>query len=134
MWEHLTVVVRCDNIKSLMAETRKTRPVSWIKAALRDFEEFPEGAKSILLGALTIAAEGGKADIAKPLRGFGSGVLEVALAYRSDAFRVVYAVQLADEVWVIHAFQKKSKQGIRTPKHEIDVVKERLKRLKEALK
>ena len=134
MWEHLTVVVRCDNIKSLMAEPGKTRPVSWIKAALRDFEEFPEGAKSILLGALTIAAEGGKADIAKPLRGFGSGVLEVALAYRGDAFRVVYAVQLADEVWVIHAFQKKSKQGIRTPKHEIDVVKERLKRLKEALK
>ena len=61
-------------------------------------------------------------------------MLEVALAYRGDAFRVVYAVQLADEVWVIHAFQKKSKQGIRTPKHEIDVVKERLKRLKEALR
>src|SRR5579862_7332256 len=80
-----------------MAEPRKTRPVSWIKAALRDFEEFPEGAKSILLGALTIAAEGGKADIAKPLHGLGSGVLEIALAYRGDAFRIVYAVQLADE-------------------------------------
>ena len=65
---------------------------------------------------------------------FGSGVLEIALAYRSDAFRVVYAVQLADEIWVIHAFQKKSKQGIKTPKHEIDLVKDRLKRLKEALK
>ena len=52
-----------------MAETRKTRPVSWIKAALKDFQEFPEGAKGILLGALTIAAEGGKADIAKPLHG-----------------------------------------------------------------
>lgn len=117
-----------------MAETRKTRPISWIKAALRDFEEFPEGAKSILLGALTIGADGGKADIAKPLHGFGSGVLEIALAYRSDAFRLVYAVQLADEIWVIHAFQKKSKQGIKTPKHEIELVKYRLKRLKEALK
>jgi phage-related protein len=117
-----------------MAETRKTRPVSWIKAALRDFERFPEGAKSILLGALTIAAEGGKADIAKPMHGFGSGVLEIALAYHGDAFRVVYAVQLADEIWVIHAFQKKSKQGITTPKHEIDEVKDRLKRLKEALR
>ena len=117
-----------------MAETRKTRPVSWIKAALRDFERFPEGAKSILLGALTIAAEGGNADITKPLHGFGSGVLEIAHAYRGDAFRVVYAVQLADEIWVIHAFQKKSKQGIKTPKHEIDLVKDRLKRLKEALK
>ena len=117
-----------------MAAIRKTRPVSWIKTALRDFEEFPESAKSILLDALTIAAEGGKADIAKPLHGFGSGLLEIALAYRGDAFRVVYAVQLADEIWVIHAFQKKSKQGIRTPKHEMDLVKDRLKRLKEVLK
>ena len=118
----------------LMAETRKPRPVSWIKAALKDFQEFPEGAKSIVLNALTIAAEGGKADIAKPLHGLGSGVLEIALAYRGDAFRVVYAVRLADEIWVIHAFQKKSKQGIKTPKHEIDLVKDRLKRLKEALR
>jgi len=68
------------------------------------------------------------------LHGFGAGVLEVALAYRGDAFRVVYAVQLADEVWVIHAFQKKSKQGIKTPKNEIDLVRDRLKRLKEALR
>ena len=117
-----------------MAETQKTRPVSWIKAALNDFEKFPEGAKGIILGALTIAAEGGKADIAKPLHGFGSGVLEIALAYRSDAFRVVYVVQLGDEIWVIHAFQKKSKRGIKTPKHEIDLVKDRLKRLKEAIR
>jgi len=98
------------------------------------FRKFPEGAKSVLLGALTIAAEGGKADIAKPLHGFGSGVLEIALGYRGDAFRVVYAVQLADEIWVIHAFKKKSMEGIKTPKHEIDVVRDRLKRLKEALR
>jgi len=68
------------------------------------------------------------------MHGFGSGVLEIALAHRGDAFRVVYAVQVADEIWVIHAFQKKSKQGIKTPKHEIDLVRDRLKRLKEALK
>ena len=116
-----------------MAETRKPRPVSWIKAAFKDFQAFPEGTKSIILGALTIAAEGGMADIAKPLHGFGSGVMEIALAYRGDAFRVVYAVQVADEIWVIHAFQKKSKQGIKTPKHEMDLVKDRLKRLKEVL-
>ncbi len=117
-----------------MSETRKTRPLSWIHAALKDFQKFPEGAKSVFLTALTIAAEGGKADIAKPVHGFGSGVLEIALAYRGDAFRVVYAVQLADEIWVIHAFQKKSKQGIKTPKHEIDLLKDRLKRLKEILR
>jgi len=117
-----------------MAERRKTRPVSWIRGALNDFEAFPRDAQSRFLTALTIAAEGGKADIAKPLHGVGSGVFEIALAFRGDAFRVVYAIQVADEIWVIHAFQKKSKQGIKTPKHEIDLVKDRLKRLKEALR
>ena len=68
------------------------------------------------------------------MHGFDCGVLEIALAYRGDAFRVVYAVQLADEVWVIHAFRKKSKEGIKTPKYEIDLVKDRLKRLKEVLR
>jgi phage-related protein len=114
--------------------TRKTRPVSWIRAALKEFETFPEGAKLICLAALTIAAEGGKADIAKPMLGFGSGVFEIALAFRGDAFRLVYAVQLADEIWVIHAFQKKSTHGIKTPRREIDLIKDRLKKLKETLR
>ncbi len=74
--------------------TRRTRPVSWIKAARKEFERFPEGARSICLAALTIAAEGGKADIATPMKGMGSGVFEIALPYRGDAFRVVYAIQL----------------------------------------
>ena len=113
--------------------TRTTRPVSWIKAALKEFEAFPQGARTICLGALTIAAEGGKADIAKPLHGMGSGVFEIALPFRGDAFRVVCAVQLGEEIWVVHAFQKKSTQGIKTPKHEIDLVKDRLRRLKEML-
>ncbi len=82
---------------------------------------------------LTIAAEGGKADVVKPLHGLGSGVFEVALPYRGDAFRVVYAVQIGNDIWVVHAFQKKSTQGIKTPKHEIDLIKDRLKELKEML-
>jgi phage-related protein len=114
--------------------TQKTRPISWIRAALKEFETFPEGARSICLAALTIAAEGGKADIVKPMHGLGSGVLEIALPFRGDAFRVVYAVQIADEIWVIHAFQKKSTQGIKTPQREIDLIKDRLKRLKEMLR
>ncbi len=114
--------------------TRKTRPISWIKAALRDFETFPEEARFICLTALTIAAEGGKADIAKPLHGVGSGVFEIALPYRGNAFRVVYAVQLAEEIWVIHAFIKKSTHGIKTPKREVDLISDRLKRLKEILR
>jgi phage-related protein len=114
--------------------TRKTRPISWIRAALKEFETFPEGARSICLTALTIAAEGGKADIAKPMHGLGSGVFEIALPFRSDALRVVYGLQLAEEIWVVHAFQKKWTQGIKTPKREIDLIKDRLKRLKEMLR
>lgn len=114
--------------------TRPTRPVSWINAARKAFESFPEGAQAICLAALTIAADGGKADIAKPMKGLGSGVFEIALPHRGNAFRVVYAVQLGADLWVVHAFQKKSTQGIKTPKHEIDLVIDRIKRLKEALR
>src|ERR1700733_12933386 len=117
-----------------MAETRKNPAGFMDQGGTQGLSGVPERAQGILLGALTIAAEGGKADIVKPLHGYGSGVLEIALAYRSDAFRVVYALQLAEEIWVIHAFQKKSKQGIKTPKHEVDLVKDRLKKLKEALR
>jgi phage-related protein len=108
--------------------------VSWLKAALNDFEKFPEGARTICLTAITIAAEGGKSDIAKPMQGTGSGVFEIALPFKGDAFRVVYAVQIAEELWVVHAFQKKSTRGIKTPRHEIELIKDRLKRLKEMLK
>jgi phage-related protein len=111
-----------------------TRRVSWIKAALRAFEGFPEGARWACLDALTIAAEGGKADIAKPLHGMGPGVFEIALPFQGDAFRVVYAVQLAEEIWVLHAFQKKSKRGIKTPLRDIELVRERLKTLREMLR
>jgi phage-related protein len=76
----------------------------------------------------------GKADIVKPLRGMGSGVFEIALPFQSDAYRVVYAVQMAEEIWVVHAFQKKSTRGIKTPQREIDLIRDRLKRLKEMLR
>jgi phage-related protein len=112
---------------------RRTRAVSWIKAALKDFESFPEGARTRCLTALTIAAEGGKADIVKPMKGMGSGVFEIALPLRGDAFRVIYAVQIAEEIWVVHAFKKKSTQGIKTSRHDVDLIKDRLKRLKEML-
>jgi len=113
--------------------TRKTRPISWIEAARKDFEKFPVEAQTICLTALTIAAENGKADIAKLLKGLGSGIFEIALPLRGNAFRVVYAVQIGEEIWVLHAFQKKSTQGIKTPPHEIELIKNRLKQLKEML-
>jgi phage-related protein len=113
--------------------TRKTRPISWIKAARKEFERFPMVVQSVCLAALTIAAEGGKADIVKPLKGFGSGSLEIALPWHGDAFRVVYAIQIGDQIWVIHAFQKKSTQGIKTPQREIELIEDRVKRLREFL-
>ncbi len=117
------------NIKRM----RNTRPISWIKAARRDFEEFPEDVQGDMLSALTIAAEGSKSDKAKPFKGVDGGVFEIALRHRGDAFRVLYAVKIGADIWVIHAFQKKSKAGIRTPKLEVDLIRYRLKRLKEAL-
>ena len=113
--------------------SRDTRPISWIKAARKAFDGFPEGAQDEIMRALTVAAEGRKADIAKPLKGFGPGVFEVALKYRTDAYRTVYVLQLDERLWVLHAFQKKAKQGIKTPKKDIDLIRERLKRLKKEL-
>jgi phage-related protein len=113
---------------------RVTRPISWIKAARKDFESFPLEAQRICHAALTVAAEGSKADIAKPMAGLGSGVFEIALPYRGDAYRVVYAVQIGAEIWVVHAFQKKSTQGIKTPQKDIELVRKRVTALKEALR
>jgi phage-related protein len=86
------------------------------------------------LRALTIAAGGRKADCVKPLQGFDDGVLEIVLRHFGDAYRVIYAVQIGEEVWVLHAFKKKSTRGKKTPKREIDLVHDRIKRLKETLK
>jgi phage-related protein len=113
---------------------RNTRPISWLKAARKDFEEFPEDVQSDMFDALTIAAEGGKSDKAKPFKGVDGGVFEIALKHRGDAFRTLYAVKIGVDIWVIYAFQKKSKSGIKTPQMEVDLINERLKRLKEALK
>ena len=83
--------------------------------------------------ALTIAAEGSKPDNAKPFKGVDGGVFEITLKHRGDAFRMLYAVKIGADIWVIHAFQKKSKTGIKAPQVEVDLIRERLKRLKEAL-
>lgn len=117
-----------------MTKSRKTlRAVSWIKAARKDFEAFPTRAMDRAFDALTIVADGGMPDIAKPLARLGAGVWELALKERGDAYRVVYVLQVGDDIWVVHAFQKKSTKGISTLRHEIDLVRERIKRLKDML-
>ncbi|MFQ5482557.1 MAG: type II toxin-antitoxin system RelE/ParE family toxin [Nitrospinaceae bacterium] len=115
-----------------MLET--ARRIEWITAALKAFKKFPEGAQRKILVALTDAAQGTTADIAKPMKGLGVGIFEVALKYRTDAYRTVYGVQIDDAIWVLHAFKKKSKTGIKTPKPETGLIKQRIKTLKEMLK
>ena len=110
------------------------RLIAWMKGALREFKTFPEEAREDIEDALTLAALGDMPPTAKPLKGVGSGVFEIALKHRSDAFRAIDAVQIDDALWVIDAFQKKSKSGIKTPQADVDRIKERLKRLKEILR
>lgn len=105
-----------------------------VEGRAEDFEAFPIDAQREMWRALTIAAEGRRSDKAKPFRSVDGGVFEIALKHRGDAYRVIYAVQIGAALWVIHACQKKSKSGIKTPQAEINLIRERLKRLKEALR
>ena len=100
------------------------RRISWVRGAFKEFSAFPQAVQEQIKFALQIAAAGQMADSAKPMKGLGGGVYEIALPHRGDAFRAVYAVQLGDDLWVAHAFQKKSTQGIKTPRREIEVIRE----------
>lgn len=77
---------------------------------------------------------GGMPKDAKPFRGIGSGVVEIALRFDKDAYRTVVALQVGKKIYVLHAFQKKSKRGIETPKQEIDLIRQRYKEAKELAK
>ena len=101
------------------------RPVVWIGNSKKSIRDFPEGAQKLLGDELQLIQFGGMPRDAKPFRG-GGGVIEIALRYASDAYRVVTAVQLGKRIYVLHAFQKKSKSGIATPKKEIDLIHRRL--------
>jgi len=110
----------------------KTKPVEWIGSSLKDMKAMPEDVQGVFGFALYLAQCGGKHPDAKPLKGFsGSGVLEIVEDYSSDTYRAVYTVRFSDAVYVLHAFQKKSKKGIATPKEEIDKIKARLKMAEE---
>jgi len=103
------------------------RELVWVASSLKDLREFPEEVRHVMGFALYLAQTGGKHVYAKPLRGFGgAGVLEAADDHHGDTYRCVYTVRYADAVYVLHAFQKKSKAGIATPKHDIDLVRARL--------
>lgn len=114
--------------------TRKARPISWVKPALKEFLKFPEKVQQQGRMALTIIAEGQNPDNTKPLKGIAAGVREIVLKDSSGTYRVIYALKIDVDIWVVHAFKKKSKTGIKTPKQEIDTLNTRLKDLKELLK
>jgi phage-related protein len=105
-----------------------SKEVIWVGSSLEDLKSFPDSVKLTMGFALFQAQCGGKHVQAKVLKGFkGAGVLEVVEDYDGDAYRLMYTVRFSDAVYVLHSFQKKSKKGIETPKHEMDIVEARLK-------
>jgi phage-related protein len=100
----------------------------WLGSSRRDFVAFPDDVKSEMGYALFQAQAGGRHRKAKPLRGAGdAGVIEIIDDHRGDTFRTIYTVRYANAVYVLHAFQKKSKSGIATPKSDLDLVEQRLR-------
>jgi phage-related protein len=108
------------------------KPVRWVGNSKDAVSRFPDEVRRRVGGALWDAQIGRKAPYAKPLKGFGdAAVLEVVDDYDGDTYPAVYTVRFATCVYVLHAFQKKSKRGIATPKAELDVIDQRLKRARE---
>jgi len=107
----------------------KDKELFWVGDSRDNLKTFPEEVKDVMGFALRLAQQGGKHPCTKPLKGFkGTGVLEVVESHDGDTYRAVYTVKIKYKVYVLHAFQKKSKKGIQTPQKEIDVIKARLKR------
>src|SRR4051812_11986027 len=107
----------------------RPKPVRWIASSRDDLRGFPEAVRLRVGGALWEAQRGGKAPWAKPLKGFGgAGVLEVMDDHDGDTYRAVYTVRFVGVVYVLHAFQKKAKRGIATPRSELALIEQRLKR------
>lgn len=116
----------------MVDETKREKPLFWIGRSYEDLLDGPDEVRRTFGFALGWAQQGGKFVGAKPLKGFGgAGVLEIVEDWQSVTFRCVYTVKFAGAVYVLHTFQKKSKTGSKTPKQEIDLVKERLQRAEE---
>jgi phage-related protein len=106
----------------------RPKPLEWVGSSKEDLNEFPRAVRREVGYALYLAQIGMKALKAKPLKGLGgAGVLEVVANHDGGTYRAVYTLRFAEAVFVLHAFQKKSKRGIATPKTEVDLIKRRLK-------
>jgi phage-related protein len=106
----------------------KRKELIWVASSKKDLKKFPEDVQDTMGYGLLDAQEGKKHEKAKPLQGFGGAdILEIIDEDQSGTYRTVYAVRFKEVVFVLHAFQKKSKQGIETPQQEIELIKNRLK-------
>jgi len=110
------------------------RPVIWLGDSKKNMREFPAMVRADMGAALFAAQCGEMVTHVKPLKGLGSGVFEIVDRYNKDAYRLVYGVQIGKNIYVLHAFQKKSKIGIATPKLDIDLIKRRYKEAQEHAK
>lgn len=118
-----------------MDELPKIKSIVWIGSSRGDLKSFPAEVKDVMGYALYQAQVGLKAPTAKPLRGFGgASVLEIVEDHQTDTYRAVYTVKFSELLYVLHAFQKKSKKGIATPKLDIDLIKRRLRAAEEDFK
>ena len=111
-----------------------TKPLRWVASSKKDLMAMPEEVQDTFGYALHLAQVGQKHPDTKSLKGFGSaGVLEVVEDFQGDAYRAVYTVRYAEAVYVVHCFQKKSTQGIATPKPDVELIKSRLKAIEVSL-
>ena len=118
-----------------MVAEQPLRPVIWVGTSRKDLREFPEPVQDHMGYALYVAQRGGKHRDAKALSGFGgAGVVEVVNDYRGDTFRSVYTLRYAGTVYVLHAFQKKSKTGRETPRRDMELIRQRLREAEQIAK
>src|SRR6266567_2160542 len=123
--DRLTAICQIRHTREVEGDL-EPKELIWIGSSQRDLRSFPEEVKDVMGYALFQAQLGRKAPSAKPLAGFGgAGVLEIIDDHQTDTYRAVYTVKFSELVYVLHAFQKKSKKGIATPKPDIDLIKRR---------
>lgn len=106
---------------------RPDRPLLWIGSSFRDYREFPPKVQETCGYELFLAQTGQHPPSAKMLKGIGSGTVELIEDFDGDTYRTVYTVRFEKAVYVLHAFKKKSKRGIKTPQTDIDLIKRRLR-------
>lgn len=118
-----------------MTVEARLKPVVWVGSSRKDVRGFPEPVQDHVGYALYVAQRGGKHRDTKTLSGFGgAGVVEIVTDYRSDTFRAVYTLRFAGAVYVLHAFQKKSKRGRETPRRDMELIRQRLREAEQIAK